>query len=442
MGDNVFFNTALARALRVLRGKCLGHACDLVADVAVIPFYSILGTSFLDLVVKSGGIIFAGGTNKRKAELESAAFGLLASKLTVYANRFASAFKVNRYIVTNFEATKLFYTVGKSLNLDVNDEDEAEKDKAQKARTAAAYKAKDSKLLLKIVDIMYGDLPDTITHLSGAADHVDPRTVDHLLKIRRLYTARIADPAKTVTAACTALGITGPGSVAAAVAKFKDVVVTSARAAAAKWDAHFPDMIAYLRRRFFYTPSMMPPLPPVGGLNVDFYGCDPDELNTELDTEYREYVDERRSHRERYPDRWESTLADTAVPVAVVRKGGLAPFVEYWPIDGYNDGSGLSAGDPCYMTLKIEHRPASVDYWKVRRVRWSNLIKVSGFWIEFETSSIDAERVIAIVRKMGLPGRGSMSNETFQREIFLRVNRFAVEALLDEKRKAIVEFVK
>jgi len=92
------------------------------------------------------------------------------------------------------------------------------------------------------------------------------------------------------------------------------------------------------------------------------------------------------------------------------------------------------------MYLIPEARPNSFDYWRVRQTRWAKLYKQASFWIEFESSSIEAERVIAIVRKMNLPGRGSMSNDTFRREIFLRVNRFIVEALLEQKRKEVVEF--
>lgn len=379
MGDNANFNDALARYLNVMRGKCLSHAFDLVADVAVIPFNTVAGTSFLVLVWKAGTIIYAGGTSKRKEEIESDAFGLVASKMITYSNRFASVFIANKYLLDNFDKVKLYFTTGASLNLEVNDVEAAAKDKMQKERTASAYKDKNIPLVMKIVDVMYGELPAVIKHLSGAADHVDPRTVDTLLKARRLYSARIADPAKTITEACTALGITTPVAVAAAVAKFKDAVVMSAKAAAAKWDLHFPPTIAYLRRRFFYTPSMMPPLAPVGGLTTNFYGCDPQELSTELDSEYDEYAKERRAHREKNPSWWHVELADTTVPSSVVRKGGLAPFVEYWPVDGYDDGSGLSPGDPCHMTLKLEHRPVSIDYWKARRHRWAKLVKVAGF---------------------------------------------------------------
>ena len=59
---------------------------------------------------------------------------------------------------------------------------------------------------------------------------------------------------------------------------------------------------------------------------------------------------------------------------------------------------------------------SSSDYWRARRNKWPTLSKVASFWIEFETSSLAAERVymFAIIRRMGLSGRGSMGHDTFE----------------------------
>ena len=56
-------------------------------------------------------------------------------------------------------------------------------------------------------------------------------------------------------------------------------------------------------------------------------------------------------------------------------------------------------------------------------------------WQATEREGVAAERVIAIVRKIGLPGRGSTGDGTFQSEIFMRGNRFGLEAILDEARR-------
>ena len=45
------------------------------------------------------------------------------------------------------------------------------------------------------------------------------------------------------------------------------------------------------------------------------------------------------------------------------------------------------------------------------------------------------ERVVAIVRKMKLPGRGSTGDVTFQSEIFMRGSHFGLETILDEARR-------
>lgn len=189
----------------------------------------------------------------------------------------------------------------------------------------------------------------------------------------------------------------------------------------------------------------MPPSPPAGRIPFSFYGCERDELTTELDVEYKAYHDERRAHRERNPEHWDVELADETVPksTALTRalsKCGDAAFVKYWCVGGAtSDDSGLSPGDPCHMTLKAEYRVKVGDYWKARERKWRALHPVATFWSEFETSAIEAERVIAIVRRMNLPGRGSMGPDTFRREIFLRVNRFVLEQLLEEKLAAIAK---
>ena len=112
---------------------------------------------------------------------------------------------------------------------------------------------------------------------------------------------------------------------------------------------------------------------------------------------------------------------------------------------GFNDGSGLSPGDPCHMYIKPEFRHGmvtSAQYWKSRRLTRPKLSKIGAFWIEFETSSIAAEHVYGIVRRMGLPGRGAMSDDTFRREIFFRVNREALQTLLRAKMAAVAALMK
>ena len=313
MGDNVVFNDRLAAELGVMRGKCLPHIKNLIAEDALEPFMKMT-PSFEDLVTKAAGLITAGGTNKRKAELSGPLYELAPSNLLFYSRRFGSALKSCRYRLLNFVKVKEWHTGGASLSLALSNEDDEAKDNMQKQRSAAAYKDLHALLMLQIVDDMLGDLPDVIEHLGGHGDHVSPLVVEKLIRMRKLYGARADDPTKTITAACATVGLTSAAQVTAAVKIFKGAVVASSKAAASKWDKHVPEAINYLRRKAFYTPSKMPPLPPAGAVTADFYGCYPSELNTELDMEYAEYVAERRKHRNDNPSLWTVEIADAYCP--------------------------------------------------------------------------------------------------------------------------------
>ena len=448
MGDNVTFNDGLAQELGVLRGKCLSHAENLIAEAALAPFKE-LGLD--DLVIKAGGIISAGGTTKRKAELSGPPFMLAPSKMLVYENRFGSALIANRYRLLNFPAVKRWHVEGKTLELAPANDGAAAADKMQKQASAAAYRSPHAQLVMQIVDDMYGDVPDIVKLLGGNGDHVDPSIINQLVRQRMLYATLEKDPSKLITAACGKCGI-APS--AAILAKYMSVCKASASAASDKWDKHFIEPLSYLRRRFFYTISNMPVEAPQAAIAttaaaVDFYGCYAEDATVALDTEYAEYVLERRSHRDSNPASWAVEPAPPSLPgsgmtgPAAERYRGI-PFVRFWePASSAGSTGGFSPGDNCHMFLRSEDRvTSSSDYWRARRNKWPTLSKVASFWIEFETSSIAAERVFAIIRRMGLSGRGSMGHDTFRHEIFFRVNRDALLQLVEAKRKSLDTFMR
>lgn len=242
MGDNVTFNDTLAAALGVMRGKCLPHAEHRVVEDALLPLYNVGPTSFEHLVVRAGGVITAGGSNKRAAELAGPKYGLAPSKMSVYSNRFGSSLLVNKYRLANFEKVMQWHTTGAMLNLEPPDEDAAAGYKALKDRVAAAYKDGHAMLVMQIVDDMFGELSSTIAGLSAHGDNVDPRIIDDLIRQRKTYDARGADAAKTIEAACAKVNIVLPTAVKAAVTKFTPPVVQSSLAAAQKvsvWVALF-----------------------------------------------------------------------------------------------------------------------------------------------------------------------------------------------------------
>jgi hypothetical protein len=448
MGDNVTFNDGLAQELGVLRGKCLSHAESLVAEAALAPFKEL---GLYDLVIKAGGIISAGGTTKRKAELSGPSFSLAPSKMLVYENRFGSALIANRYRLRNFNAVKRWHLEGKTLELAPANDGAAAADKMQKQASAAAYRNPHAQLVMQIVDDMYGDVPGIVELLGGNGDQVDPSIINKLVRQRMLYATLEKDPSKLISAACGKCDI-APS--AAILTKYTSACKASASAAADKWDKHFIEPLSYLRRRFFYTISNMPVEAPQAAIAttaaaVAFYGCYDEDATVALDLEYAEYVSERRSHRDNNPASWAVEPAPPALPgtattgPAAERYRGI-PFVRYWePASGAGSACSLSPGDNCHMFLRSEDRvTSSSDYWRARRNKWPTLSKVASFWIEFETSSIAAERVFAIIRRMGLSGRGSMGHDTFRHEIFFRVNRDALLQLVEAKRKSLDTFMR
>jgi hypothetical protein len=72
-------------------------------------------------------------------------------------------------------------------------------------------------------------------------------------------------------------------------------------------------------------------------------------------------------------------------------------------------------------------------FWIEKASIWPSLSKVGQWWSEYPTSSIAVERAFAYARLIDIPQRGSMSYETFARELLFRLNRPIVEALLKKK---------
>lgn len=442
MGDNVTFNDGLAQELGVLRGKCLSHAENLVAEAALGAFKEL---GLEDLVIKAGGIISAGGTSKRKAELYAPPFNLAPSKMVVYENRFASALIANRYRLNNFAAVARWHTEGKTLELAPANDCAAAADKKQKQASAAAYRQPHARLIMTIVDDIFGDVPDIIQSLGGDGDHVDPSIMNKLVRQRGLYGLLVKDPSKIITSACSKCDIAPTKAV---MDKFTPACRASASAALEKWDKHFLEPLGYLRRRFFYTISNMPVEAPPAA-SAAFYGCNPEDATVALDMEYAEYCQERRAHRDGNPESWVEEpappdLSGMGVAGPASERYNGIPYVRYWaPAAGGGAPSGLSPGDKCHMFLRpVDRVTSSSDYWRARRNKWPTLSKVASFWIEFETSSLAAERVFAIIRRMGLSGRGAMGHDTFRHEIFFRVNRDALLQLVEAKRKALASFMR
>jgi hypothetical protein len=108
-GDNVNYNNALAAELGVARAKCIPHALHLLIKkgVAHLPL-------FKKLVITASGIIYAGGTSRRAAELRSE-YGLAVHRLIAYTNRFGSTIEAARYRLDNFDDIKRWLNTSELL---------------------------------------------------------------------------------------------------------------------------------------------------------------------------------------------------------------------------------------------------------------------------------------------------------------------------------------
>ena len=90
-------NDKVARELKVERGKCVPHALALVVKAVALGLPLIC-----KLTLKTGSLIFAGGSTRRKRDLQ--ARGLLPRSMVGYANRFMSLVEVCVYNARNFDS--------------------------------------------------------------------------------------------------------------------------------------------------------------------------------------------------------------------------------------------------------------------------------------------------------------------------------------------------
>ena len=188
-GDNVEFNTALARSLGLPRGRCLPHALNVFFKNGVKDF-----PLFHDIVVGGGGSIYAGGSGTRAADLD--AHGLEAKKMVPYMNRFGTAIAVVGYLNDNFASVKQWFCTSSSLPLDGSetfaelqrqiaagdDEDDKKKKLSDRTKRAAgAYSNKGTPVMLHLVSNMFKKIPALITDASGEGDSVPHDLVERLV---------------------------------------------------------------------------------------------------------------------------------------------------------------------------------------------------------------------------------------------------------------------
>ena len=413
VGDNVDFNTALARLLGLARAKCVPHALNLTAKhgMALIP-------QLKALCQDAGAIIKAGGTNKRVAELQSPDFDLAPSKMIVYPDRFASLVAVANYRRENFAAVRRWHMTGLTVPAPAaegeedDDDDEEEEDGVPKAvlllkradRARKAYEDQWAPLHLHLCDILWGELTDLISCASATFDNVPSDLLERLdlfyNKLKRIAQANAngtpGPGARQTVDQATADGYPGMTIVkkGEAVNKFAAPVMNAAKASMLSYEKHIVPAAALLERRFRFDVRRGPgPRNDTGVYSntKDFYGCFPEQYGVQMDVEWTSYVNE-----------WWSKSA--------------------------RDPEGDEEDHPKFYWAKMRN----YEYWKSKTL-WNKLRPVALYWIEVPTSSISVERTFGLGRIIDVPQRRSMTWEAFRHELSFRLHHEELDKMLEEE---------
>jgi hypothetical protein len=395
MGDNVNFNNALSRALGVLRGNCYSHALSLCVKHAVphLP-------GFRTLVVQASAVIFAGGTHKRKLELEAPPYNLSANKLVYYGNRFGSSISAARYRAEHYDKVAQWYTTGATVAENaVDDDDEEEGDdmgddvpvvsKATIARVQAAYKDEFSEVPLRAAVELLGDVTELIALSSSNTPPLE--LMGKLQLLRETLEVAREDPTDIISPAMHKSDYAFPVAAGAKfkdlrdnVAKLSDAVKAAAAAAVERFDKHIKPTLHILQYAARFSPHQQPEVVEVPAMTKEFFGALPEDYGAGLKAQYKMWST---SHNPQ-------------------------------------SAAGMSA----------------FDYWSSKLSTWPTLAKLGLYWTEMVTSSVAAERSFGILRAIGAPTRAGASRETVTNEWKLRVNRAFLETILEGHVKVLEEF--
>lgn len=365
-GDNVTFNDSLARELG------LPHAFSLVVKNSINSFKLVK-----PLIITASGLIHAGGTNKRAAQvaaqLRSSAYNLIPSKLTYYNNpgRFASTVLCAQNRFANFPMVKKWHT--QSTLAPVGDKDELEDDEGETPTTrwAAvedAYKQPQAELVLAVVCDFYSTIPDLIVDTSAHDLFSVGENLLTRLKVLRGFLDNHKSEAHAMSLVNTARGADGrnlSSPLAQTDSEFgvfrgqiKNDVIHAAHAALKTFYKHVTPMIQTLEARFLFDPRNPPPVraatellqvPSAFGLvQTD------SKWNSMLPSEYRVWQRE-----------WKAEVITSSADI--------------------------------------------INDWKSRLPKFPRLATVALWHLEIPTSSIPAKRTFAIMRTAYQSNREAMS---------------------------------
>jgi hypothetical protein len=316
MGDNVTFMDAMARSLGLLRGHCLSHGQSLVAmhGAKEIPDAFVLTQT-------AGGLIYAGGTDKRGNELRKEPYNLDPRQGVSYPNRFYTNIPNALYRLDNFEAFKQWHTTSLLLP-QVEDDDEMAVDAKQPGKLAQAVKAAHAKPLapvtLAVVKVLYGDIPELVggTGTAGGTSaeygHVRPDLLDKLQLQRAMFLeASTAGGAATVVEqAIDIVASSGKPMTEALKKSAKTALLKPVMEAAGKslksWDKNIAPQVDNLTCRFRFDPRNKPEETADGNYPKAFFKALPENYGVRLISQYKAYITEWSS---KPAENWEETLS-------------------------------------------------------------------------------------------------------------------------------------
>ena len=477
-GDNVNFNSALANALNLAWQKCCAHSAALQAKLASrLPFFRE--------IVGAGGIIWAGGSTRRASRL--AALGTNPNKLYMHENRFASAVMVALYFFLHFLPLRTFFTTdttifppkktstvapasssssnstsavsagsqssagasssgssassssAPSLSLDDDDEEsDEEEDESSSFKSKArpgtpgderrATKIKKAlelhgglyaPVLLCIIDQLFGRIPIIVKNASTTGRHLNSDFLEEVQLYHALLVVCRDDPKSVFDSAVVAASvrleevITLAQALKLSSAKFffsckkhekkesKNLIeIISALVAQGLtlYENHFVPAMENLRRRFLYQVNRKTPPPSLSEILT---------LAQEAKLAPNSYVGCA-------PEYWTKWKAEWSI---YCKNWASIPLREMYDV---LDKDGEMVCSSSYYRGKESQEMGA----------WTALPLVARFWLESEPGAICAERAIALMRQFDLANRQSMLNSTFQREMFIRCNKWVVDYLL------------
>ena len=388
MGDNANFNDCVAAHLGLPRGNCLAHAFNLLALAFALHF-----PAFETQTNTLGRVIHDGGTTKRAEELrEFEGNDWEPNKLSGYKGRFGSSLGVAKHLLSSkrgngtcevLKAVIGWLRTGKSLQQEKQTDANCRLQEVRKA-----FYDPQCVLQLFVVYEVLAEIPHLIEMASADAHNVNPALLSRMHSFRTTLDyikdsfaeATIEDAmSKFQNVFPNELGINVKVTMLQMLQKGIDAMLL-------KWERHVVPAIEFLRFRFLLDPRNEPvPFPLNPGRHHSaydiqmFFGCLPEYANAKLLGEWMTYTAE-----------WKELRSESAK-----------------------------------MTIGT--------FWLSMESRFPILSKVGRWYAEASTSSISAERAFSIMRTMENPRRFSMKKKAFQTELFVKLNDWVVEELLERE---------